>query len=629
MEVYEITGYRTGVERSGVNFLEPKDAFSTIKNGYIYRQELRSRKGFAQFGNRLSGKTRVMGIFENYLPTGTIELLVCDKNYLYTYESATDTFTVIPTAGTLGAVHTFDIANNWDYVSGTTYLDKDNNQRFVFTSAGMDYIYFYDGTNVRDFTNSTLPTPATSDNPEYEAPALGPLTNATKVMYFNTRLNFFVPVIGGKKYNQSVLYSAIKDASGNGDKFNTVTAGREDFVTYENMMGATILGDVVIVGFNRSNRILEKITNKEKPYWKRQVPSVLGTDAFFSPVEWNNEIKSLGKTGVITCDGRRSLRFDTKIPYFTQDEIDADNFELTYGGFDRLNGHFLFAYRDASSDLTAVTQDKVLVYNYEEKTWSKFDQRFSVFGQTTDGEALAMNAILASVKHPTWGRMDTTQEIMNKLGVENERQKTLAGDNDGFIYELNRDYNDYTVGITDITQAAQAVLTVNASAFKVDDTVIIKNVEGMTKINDEILYVTAATDTSITVSRNSTDFTAYTGEGTISKLIEFEAELAQFNPYREEGIKCYVSHIEFLLDSDMGKVYVDAFLDGQPSAFKTTLLEPIQSDQSNQNSRQWIEMVINEEANFFSFVIKQDSSSLPVKITSIRIHCDRGSFNNS
>jgi len=75
--------------------------------------------------------------------------------------------------------------------------------------------------------------------------------------------------------------------------------------------------------------------------------------------------------------------------------------------------------------------------------------------------------------------------------------------------------------------------------------------------------------------------------------------------------------------------YVDAFLDGQPSAFKTTFLEPIQSDQTDQNSRQWIEMVINEEANFFSFVINQNSSSLPVKITSIRIHADRGSFNNS
>jgi len=625
MEVYEITGYRTGIERAGVNFLEPKDSFETIKNGFIYRQELRSRKGFAQFGGRLSGKTRVMGIFENYLPTGTIELLVCDKNYLYKYDSATDSFTVIPTAGTLGVVHTFGIANNCDYVSGTTYLTKGNNQRFIFTSAGMSKIYFYDGTDVRDFTADAYP----GDILEYEAPALGPLTNATKVMYFNTRLNFFVPVINGKKYNQSVLYSAIKDASGNGDKFNTVTSGREDFVTYENMMGATLLGDVVIIGFQRSNQILEKITNKEKPYWKRQIPSVLGTDAFFSPVQWNYEIKSLGKTGAISCDGRKALRFDTKIPYFTQDEIDADNFELTYGGFDRLNGQFLFAYRDAASDLTDVTQDKVLVYNYEEDTWAKFDQRFSVFGQTIDGEALAMDEILASDKHPTWGRMDTTQEIMNKIGVENERQKTLAGDNDGFIYELNRDYNDYATGITGITATDPAVLTVGASAFKADDAVIIRNVAGMTEINDKVLTVKESTDTSITLRIDSTDFTAYTSGGTISKLIEFEAELVPFNPYREEGLKCYVSHVEFLLDSGMGNVYVDAFLDGQPSAFKTTFLEPIQSDQTDQNSRQWIEMVINEEANFFSFVINQNSSSLPVKITSIRIHADRGSFNNS
>jgi len=627
MEVYEITGYRTGIERSGVNFLEPKDAFETIQNGYIYRQELRSRKGFAKFGNRLSSKDRVMGIFENYLPTGTLELLVCDKNYLYKYDSATNAFTVIPTAGSLGAVHTFGITNNWDYVSGTTYLTKGNNQRFIFTSAGMSKIYFYNGTDVRDFTVDAYP----GDILEYEAPALGPLTNATKVMYFNRRLNFFVPKIDGKSYQQRVLYSAIKDASGNGDKFNTVTSGKEDFVTYENMMGATLLGDIVVVNFKRSSHSLERTTNNDKPYWVRKIPSVLGTDAFFSPVQWNYEIKSLGKTGAITCDGRKSLRFDNKIPYFTQDEINADDFKLTYGGFDRQNGQFFFSYRSTSSDFesTDVTQDKVLVYNYEEDTWSKFDQRFSVFGETIDGEELAMNAILASDKHPTWGRMDTTQELMNTIGFENARQKTLAGDNEGFIYDLNQDYNDYATGITGITAADPAVLTVDASAFKADDSVIIRDVVGMTEINDTLLIVKASTDTTITLYRNSTDFTAYTSGGTISKLIEFEAKLVPFNPYREEGLKCYVSHVEFLLDSGMGNVYIDAFLDGQPSAFKTTLLEPIQSDQTDQNSRQWIEMVINEEANFFSFVIKQDSSTLPVKITSIRIHCDRGSFNNS
>jgi len=139
--------------------------------------------------------------------------------------------------------------------------------------------------------------------------------------------------INGKSYQQSVLYSAIKDVSGNGDKFNTVTSGREDFVTHENMTGATLLGDIVIVNFKRSSHSLEKTTNNDKPYWVRKIPSVLGTDAFFSPVQWNYEIKSLGKTGAITCDGRKSLRFDNKIPYFTQDEINADDFKLTYGGF--------------------------------------------------------------------------------------------------------------------------------------------------------------------------------------------------------------------------------------------------------------------------------------------------------
>ena len=290
MEVFEITGYKSGIERSGVNFLDPADSFETLKNGFIYRQELKSRKGFSQFSkDRLEGNLRVMGIFENVLPDSTTELLVIDKNFLYSYNETTDVFDKIPTAGSLGGAHTFGITNNEDYVSGTTYLDKAGGQRFVFTSKGMSKIYFYNGTDVRDFTNA-------ADNADYQAPAAGALTKATNVIWFGERLNFFVPVIGGVTLNQTVLYSGIRDAAGNGDKFNTVGSGSLDADTYELMKGALILGDIVVMNFSRSTWTLEKTRDAFNPYFIRKVPSVLGTDATFSSVSWNYEIKSAGKT---------------------------------------------------------------------------------------------------------------------------------------------------------------------------------------------------------------------------------------------------------------------------------------------------------------------------------------------
>lgn len=629
MEIHEIVGFRTGIDRGGVDFLDPPDAFQELNNGFVYRQELRSRKGFTRFGNRLGDNLRVMGIFEDVQPDSTIETLVCTKDHLYKYDSGTDGFIVIPTAGILGAGHTFGITNNFDYVSGTTYLTKTGSRRFVFTSRGMSKIYFYDGTDVKDFTNSTLPTPATSDNPDYQAPAAGPLTKATKVMWFGERLNFFVPVIDGVTLNQAVLYSAIRNSAGNGDKFNSPGAGTLEADTYELMKGTAFLGDLIVMKFQRSAYILRKTQDAFNPYRIEKIPSVLGTDATFSPLQWNYEIKSVGKTGFITTDGRKSLRFDTKIPNFTSNDIDADNFELIYGGFDRNNGQFLFAYRDTFSSLSDVTQDKVLVYNYEEDTWAVYDQRFSCFGQTIDGKAIPMGDIDGTGNQPSsWSRMDTTEEIMNKLGSDPERQKTLAGDNDGFVYDINRDFDDYFVNISGITKASSAILTITASAFKIGDKVNFENVGGMTEMNNlsKTPTVTAATATSITVNVDSTNFTTYTVGGSVSKLIEFKAKFAPFNPFRKEGRKVSVSNIEVLLDNDSGPVSLSIYANEEGEPFKTTLLSPIST--TSRSPKEWINVVVNEEANFLTFELTSLSAQFQVVVSGMRIHAERGSMNN-
>src|SRR5690606_4700799 len=112
-------------------------------------------------------------------------------------------------------------------------------------------------------------------------------------------------------------------------------------------------------------------------------PGVLGTDAKFSAVSYDETVESVGKTGILQSDARKTLRVDNKIPNFTANEIDQLDFNLTYGGFDRVANQFLWSYKIAESETD--TQNSVLVYNYEESTWSTYDQRFSVFGQTDLG----------------------------------------------------------------------------------------------------------------------------------------------------------------------------------------------------------------------------------------------------
>lgn len=629
MEIYELItkgnppGFSTGIDNEGVNFLDPPQAFEDLQNGYVYRQELRSRKGFVSFGDQLSDGSRVMGIFQNVNPqTSAVTTLACSKDYLYQYNSATNVWDQIPFNARLLALdpaYVFNISADNDYVSGTTYPDKDNNQRFVFCSRGMSEIYFYDGTEIGVFTN-------TDDNDQYENPTTGTLSRATYVTWFGERLNFFKPVITSVEYPQQILFSGIRTASGNGDKFNVAGSGQVDADTFEIMTGMTNFSNYLVLNFQRSTWVIRKTRDPFNPYFLEKVPSVLGTDASFSAVAWNNEVKSVGKTGFITTDGRQSLRFDTKIPYFAANKIDAQNFDLTYGGFDRINAQFFFSYRQSGSTLSDVTQDKVIVYNYEESQWSVNDARFSVFGQSISGEELTWDDIVYSTEHPTWGRMDTTEEIWNQIGVTSETQKTLAGDNDGFIYHINEGYDDYFATVSAITQASSAVATISGANFKVGDRVIFLNVEGMTEINNQILTVTAATTTSITVSINSTLFTAYTGAGTVEKVIDFYAKLTPFNPYREVGRRCYINCIEVLLDTNSNDVYLDIFEDEEEAPYKTVLLSP---NASTTKAREWITATVDNEANFHNFVLRNQSYENPTVVSSIRVHAQEGGYTSS
>ena len=621
MDIFEITGYRTGVAKDGVNYLEPADSFQSIRNGYIYRQVLQSRQGFTQFSSgRLADGTRVMGIFEHTLPDSSKQLLVISKEFLYKFNEGTNTFDQVPMAGAAPGGG-FAIATDEDYVSGTTYPFGDGSQRFVFTGKGMSDIYMYDGTNVLSFTNLV-------DNPDYQAPSGGALTNAWYVIYFGERLNLFQPLIGGLDNPQAVLYSAIRSVSGNGDKFNTVGAGLLPADTQEYLNGASILGNYIIGNFSRSNWVLEKTRDPFNPYIWRKVPGVIGTDAPFSFASWNNEIRSVGKTGIIATDSRESLRVDNKIPYFSTDDILPSEFNLTYGGFDRLNGQFLWSYKEAGTE--GSTQDTVLVNNYEEGSWSVYDARFTVFGQTDGGLALTWEDI-DETKNPSWAQWDTTEEIWNSIGVTQGTQKTLAGDDSGFIYQLNQDYDDYFSNITAITNAGSAVLTTSDQAFAIGDRVVIANVEGMTEINNfdpsnleadlEPYTITAASLNSITVNANSTDWSAYTTGGSISKLILFEATMNPFNPYRDKGRKVFVSHLEFLLNTNSGFVYLDMYADEEESPFKSgVLLQP----GSSTKERKWITAIVNQESDFLTFKIRQESPATQAVIISIRIHCRAG-----
>jgi hypothetical protein len=79
-------------------------------------------------------------------------------------------------------------------------------------------------------------------------------------------------------------------------------------------------------------------------------------------------------------------------------------------------------------------------------------------------------------------------------------------------------FDDYSLNITAISQAAQAVVTVGAHSLVAGDTVYIASVTGMTEINGARYEVASVGATTITLDVDSTGFTAYSSGGTAKTL---------------------------------------------------------------------------------------------------------------
>jgi hypothetical protein len=336
------------------------------------------------------------------------------------------------------------------------------------------------------------------------------------------------------------------------------------------------------------------------------------------------------------CDGRKNVRTDDKIPNFTREDIDQLEFNLTYGGFDRVNNQFLWSYKTSESDTD--TQNAVLVKNYEEDSWSVYDQRFSVFGQTDIGLNLNWDDIDETSGNDAWAQWDTTEELWDRIGLGEAVQKTLAGDDLGFIYDINLDFDDYFSNISAVVAGSTTTLTVNATGILAGDLVTISGVEGMldadgnsginnfneatNEYDGEPYLVLSATPTSIEINLDSSLLTAYTlNTGSVSKIISFSAETIPFNPYRAQGFRCYIGYVEFLIEANGGSLLVDVFADEQDTPFKqNVLMKPTVANQSTE----WLSMSINQEANFFVFRMRQETPATQLRLTSMRIHCMQG-----
>jgi hypothetical protein len=282
--------------------------------------------------------------------------------------------------------------------------------------------------------------------------------------------------------------------------------GANDASTNEIIIGAAFIRDILVVYFERSTWRLRFVNNSQNPFVWERVNVELGSDSTFSTIPFDKGLMAIGNRGIVISDSNDTIRFDEKIP----DEIFT--IRSTNQGFQRVFGIRTFRTRlnywtfPSPENPDGIYPDQVLVFNYETKNWSFFDDTFTCFGYFYNYKVgYTWNDL--TDPWPDYSGMSVSNSVTQE-GLET----IIAGNQQGFVFRLEQpgSQNDPSLFISAITVSAIAPYTVITSPnHNLPDGTWIKltEVEGVTSddgvtFNDRNFKISNPTEDPNTFSIN-------------------------------------------------------------------------------------------------------------------------------
>lgn len=235
--------------------------------------------------------------------------------------------------------------------------------------------------------------------------------------------------------------------------------GANDAPTQEVIVGAEFIRDILIVYFERSTWRLRFVNNSQNPFVWERVNIELGADSTFSTIPFDKGLMAIGTRGIVISDGNDTIRFDEKIP------LEIFNVRQANNGLSRIHGIRSFRTKlnfwtiPSNENPTGIYPDQVLVFNYDTKNWSFFDDCFTCFGYFYNNE---LGYRWQDLTNP-WPDYD---DLNCSTGVTQRGFETiLAGNQQGFVFKLEQSsaQNDPSLYITAITISTGTTPTIITS----------------------------------------------------------------------------------------------------------------------------------------------------------------------
>lgn len=187
-----------------------------------------------------------------------------------------------------------------------------------------------------------------------------------------------------------------------------------DADTSERIVACGIIQDTMVVGFQFSMWRLRYTGNEILPFIWERINTQFGIEGTFTSVEFDEGLLGISRRGIVKASFNDVERIDMVIP----DQVDSfENGSITEG-LNRIQGIrdyqkrlVYWIYGDQADN--AQTPNKILCFNYQDQTWSIFDQSFTTLGQyklTTDN-------IWSTWTTPWVGDTSTWETTIDQMGT--------------------------------------------------------------------------------------------------------------------------------------------------------------------------------------------------------------------
>ena len=357
-----------------------------------------------------------------------------------------------------------------------------------------------------------------------------------------------------------------------------------DAPTNEEIISAAFIKNTLVVFFERSTWQLRYVGEYGLPFLWERVSSDFGSESTFSTVLFDEGVLAIGDRAIISANPVTAQRIDNQIPDMVFSILnDLNGVKRVCGIRDFQRELVFWCYPEFSNlEPDQYFPNKVLVYNYKNNTFAKFDDNITFFGllQPPDGVTWGRTDIF-------WGDEDT---LWGSVNQQNQFPRIVAGNQQGFIFYYGYVFPDeqsLTITSFDTSVVPNQITVINhnlqgadpgldptsGEVIKIEGALFSGADPGLNGNYYRVQYIDIDTvalyiwDGTTFGTLDLSNGETYIGEGSITVFPKLNIVTKDFNPYLMQGNQMKISYIDFLLDStSQSAISVNLFVNSSLSA---------------------------------------------------------------